>query len=130
MVVHAASKAAQASRLRAARLRFRARPVVLVQGALPLLNPALLHPVDRCRLLGGSDRKVEVAMVGQLQGGEGGEVVVGGGGGGEGGRPVQEGGEVPPQAEPAAAVRRRRPRCPVGWGAPLTGVRLRRGEGM
>ena len=67
-------------------------------------------------------------MVGQLQGGEGGQVVVGGGGGGEGGRPVQEGGEVPPQPEPAAAVQRGRPRRPVGWGTPLSRVGLCRGK--
>ena len=66
-------------------------------------------------LLGRGDGEVEVAMVGQLQGGEGGEVVVGGGGRGEGGRPVQERGEVPSQTESAAAVRRSRSRCPVGW---------------
>ena len=129
MVVHAASKAAQASRLRAARLRFRAGPVVLVQGALPLLNSPLLHPVDRCRLLGRGDGEVEVAMVGQLQGGEGGQVVVGGGGGGEGGGSVEEGREVSPQTE-STVVRWSRPCCPVGWGNPLARVRLCRGERM
>ena len=67
-------------------------------------------------------------MVGQLQGGEGGQVVVGGGGGREGGGPVQERGEVPPETEPA--VRGRRSTSPVWWRAPLTGVRFCRRERM
>ena len=67
-------------------------------------------------------------MVGQLQGGEGGQVVVGGGGGGEGGGSVEEGREVSPQTE--STVRWSRPCCPVGWGNPLARVRLCRRERM